>query len=101
MTHIPGLKVCFPVTPYDAKGLMNAALSGSDPVVFFESQKLYDRGEEFHTEGVPEEYYEIPLGEPDIKRAGTDLTILTVGASLYTAMEAAKALEAYSAYPLK
>ena len=78
VTHIPGLKVCFPVTPYDAKGLMNAALAGSDPVVFFESQKLYDKGEEFRKEGVPEEYYEIPLGEPDIKRAGTDLTILSV-----------------------
>ena len=95
VAHIPGLKVCFPVTPYDAKGMMNAALAGSDPVVFFESQKLYDKGEEFHKEGVPEEYYEIPLGEPDIKRAGTDLTILTVGASLYPVMEAAKQLEAY------
>ena len=95
VSHIPGLKVCFPVTPYDAKGLMNAALSGSDPVVFFESQKLYDRGEEFHKEGVPEGYYEIPIGEPDIKRAGTDLTILTVGASLYPVMDAAKELAAY------
>jgi 2-oxoisovalerate dehydrogenase E1 component len=94
-THIPGLKVCFPVTPYDAKGMMNAALAGSDPVVFFESQKLYDKGEEFRKEGVPEEYYEIPLGEPDVKRAGTDLTILSVGASLYPAMEAAKELENY------
>ncbi len=95
VTHIPGLKVCFPVTPYDAKGLMNAALAGSDPVVFFESQKLYDKGEEFRKEGVPEEYYEIPLGEPDIKRAGTDLTILSVGASLYTAIQAANELEDY------
>ncbi|MBN1776932.1 MAG: dehydrogenase [Clostridiales bacterium] len=93
--HIPGLKVCFPVTPYDAKGMMNAALAGSDPVVFFESQKLYDKGEEFRREGVPEEYYEIPLGEPDIKRTGTDLTILSVGASLYPAMEAAKQLESF------
>ncbi len=95
VAHIPGLKVCFPVTPYDAKGMMNTALSGSDPVVFFESQKLYDVGEEFHKEGVPEGYYEIPLGEPDIKKAGSDLTILTVGASLYPVMEAAKQLEAY------
>ncbi|MFH1880696.1 MAG: transketolase C-terminal domain-containing protein, partial [Bacillota bacterium] len=95
VSHIPGLKVCFPVTPYDAKGMMNAALSGSDPVVFFESQKLYDKGEEFHKEGVPEGYYEIPLGEPDIKREGGDLTILSVGASLYVAMDAAKQLAGY------
>ncbi len=95
VSHIPGLKVCFPVTPYDAKGLMNAALSGSDPVVFFESQKLYDKGEEFHKEGVPEGYYEIPIGEPDVKREGQDLTILTVGASLYPVMEAAKELAKY------
>ena len=87
--HIPGLKVVYPATPYDAKGLMNAALAGSDPVVFFESQKLYDTGEMFHEGGVPEEYYEIPIGEPDVKRTGCDITILTVGASLYTGMEAA------------
>jgi 2-oxoisovalerate dehydrogenase E1 component len=62
------MKVVFPATPYDAKGLMNTALNGTDPVVFFESQKLYDTGEMFHEGGVPEEYYEIPIGEPDIKR---------------------------------
>lgn len=65
--HIPGLKVVFPVTPYDAKGLMNAALQGTDPVIFFESQRIYDVGEQFHEGGVPEGYYEIPLGEPDVK----------------------------------
>jgi 2-oxoisovalerate dehydrogenase E1 component len=92
--HIPGLKVCFPATPYDAKGLMNAALAGTDPVVFFESQKLYDIGERFHEGGVPEGYYEVPLGEPDVKRTGSDLTILTVGASLYAALEAADTLKA-------
>lgn len=91
--HVPGLKVCFPATPYDAKGLMNAALNGTDPVVFFESQRIYDKGEEFHKEGVPEGYYEIPLGEPDVKKVGKDVTILTVGATLYKAMEAAKILE--------
>ena len=91
--HIPGLKVVFPVTPYDAKGLMNSALAGTDPVVFFESQKLYDMGEMFHKEGVPADYYEIPLGESDIKRVGSDITILTVGATLYKAMDAAKVLE--------
>ena len=90
--HIPGLKVVFPATPYDAKGLMNAALAGSDPVVFFESQKLYDTGELFREGGVPEGYYEIPIGEPDVKRRGDDITILTVGASLYVGLEAAKQL---------
>ncbi len=93
VAHIPGLKVVFPATPYDAKGLLNSALVGTDPVVFFESQRLYDQPELFHPGGVPEGYYEIPLGEPDIKKAGSDLTILTVGATLYRALEAAKKLE--------
>ena len=92
-SHIPGLKVCFPATPYDAKGLMNSALNGTDPVVFFESQRIYDKGEEFVKTGVPEGYYEIPIGEPDVKRVGKDVTILTIGAVLYRAMEAAKKLE--------
>lgn len=93
VAHIPGIKVCFPATPYDAKGLMNAALQGSDPVVYFESQRIYDIGEQFHKGGVPEGYYEVPFGEPDIKREGKDITILTVGATLYRAMEAARILE--------
>ena len=92
-THIPGLKVVFPVTPYDAKGLMNSALQGTDPVIFFESQRIYDKGEEFHKEGVPAEYYEIPLGEPDIKREGKDVTFLTIGATLYRALKAADELK--------
>ncbi|MDR3644530.1 MAG: thiamine pyrophosphate-dependent enzyme [Clostridia bacterium] len=92
--HIPGLKAVFPVTPYDAKGLMNSALAGTDPVVFFESQRIYDIGETFHKGGVPEGYYEIPFGEPDVKREGKDITILTIGATLYRALEAAKQLEA-------
>ncbi|MDR3250089.1 MAG: dehydrogenase [Tannerella sp.] len=91
--HIPGLKVVFPATPYDAKGLMNSALQGSDPVIFFESQRIYDVGEQFHKGGVPEGYYEIPLGEPDVKREGRDVTFLTVGATLYTAVKAADKLE--------
>jgi 2-oxoisovalerate dehydrogenase E1 component len=91
--HIPGLKVVFPATPYDAKGLMNTALQGTDPVIFFESQRIYDVGEMFHQGGVPEEYYEIPLGEPDIKRHGQDITILTIGATLYQAMKASDILE--------
>jgi len=93
VAHIPGLKVVFPATPYDAKGLMNSALQGTDPVIFFESQRIYDIGEMFHTEGVPEGYYEIPLGEPDIKRPGDDLTILTIGATLYPALKAAEILQ--------
>jgi len=91
--HIPGLKVVFPATPYDAKGLMAAALNGTDPVVFFESQRLYDVGEQFHQGGVPAESYEIAIGEPDIKRQGKDLTILTIGATLYRALEAAERFE--------
>lgn len=91
--HIPGLKVCFPATPYDAKGLMAAALNGTDPVIFFESQRIYDKGEEFHKGGVPAESYEVPFGEPDVKREGKDVTILTIGAVLYRAMEAAEKLE--------
>ena len=93
IAHIPGLKAVFPVTPYDARGLMASALAGTDPVVFFESQRVYDFGERFHEGGVPTEYYEIPLGEPDIKRKGTDITILTVGATLYKALEAANTLQ--------
>lgn len=91
--HIPGLKVVFPATPYDAKGLMNSALSGTDPVVFFESQRIYDIGELFHPGGVPEGYYEVPIGEPDIKREGRDLTILSVGATLYRVLDAAEILK--------
>lgn len=91
--HIPGLKVVFPATPYDAKGLMNSALQGTDPVIFFESQRIYDIGEMFHEGGVPEGYYEIPIGEPDIKREGNDLTILSIGSTLYTALKAANILK--------
>ncbi len=91
--HIPGLKVVFPSTPADAKGLMTAALEGTDPVVFFESQRIYDKGEEFLAGGVPEGTYEVKMGDPDIKREGKDITILTIGAVLYRALEAAKTLE--------
>ena len=89
-----GLKVVYPVTPYDAKGLLNAAMAGTDPVIYLESQSLYGKGELFHgEEGVPAEYYEIPIGEPDIKRTGSDLTILTIGVTLYRALEAAERFE--------
>jgi 2-oxoisovalerate dehydrogenase E1 component len=94
IAHVPGIKVVFPTTPYDAKGLMNSALQGTDPVVFFESQRIYDVGEQFHKGGVPEGYYEIPIGEPDIKRKGSDLTILTIGSTLYLALKAADRLQA-------
>jgi 2-oxoisovalerate dehydrogenase E1 component len=93
VAHIPGLKVVFPATPYDAKGLMNSALQGTDPVIFFESQRIYDYGEQFHQGGVPEGYYELPFGEPDIKRQGKDVTILTIGSTLYVAIKAAEKLE--------
>jgi 2-oxoisovalerate dehydrogenase E1 component len=91
--HIPGLKVVFPATPYDSKGLMYSAMTGTDPVIFFESQRIYGIAEEFVQGGVPVRYYEVPFGEPAIRRQGKDLTILTIGATLYRAMEAAKELE--------
>ena len=93
VAHVPGLKAVFPATPYDAKGLMASALSGSDPVVFFESQRLYGITEWFQKE-VPAGYYTIPIGLPEVKRPGTDLTILSVGSTLYRAVEAADRLRA-------
>lgn len=93
VAHIPGLKVVFPATPYDAKGLMYSALLGTDPVIFFESQRLYDMTELFHEGGVPEGRYEVPIGEPDIKQVGSDLTMLTIGATLYRAVDTAKILK--------
>ncbi|MCL2066526.1 MAG: thiamine pyrophosphate-dependent enzyme [Treponema sp.] len=91
--HIPGLKVFFPATPYDAKGMLNLALRGTDPVIFFESQLLYDMPEQFEKGGVPAGYYEIPEGEPVVRRQGRDITIATIGATLYKAMEAAEIIE--------
>jgi len=91
--HIPGLKVAFPATPHDAKGLMATALRGNDPVVFFESQRLYNQTEIFWPDGVPAAYYTIPMGEPAVLKEGTDLTILTFGATLYVASEAIQRLE--------
>jgi len=92
-THIPGLKVVFPATPYDAKGLMYSALTGTDPVIFFESQRLYGMAEEFFKGGVPRGAYVVPFGEPAVRKEGSDLTILTIGATLYRAIDAAKELE--------
>ncbi len=93
VAHIPGLKVLYPATPHDAKGLMASALSSEDPVVFFESQRLYDTVETIHAEGVPAGYYRIPMGEPDVKRAGRDATVLTIGPSLFPALAAARQLD--------
>lgn len=93
VAHIPGLKVMYPATPYDAKGMLNLALCGTDPVIFFESQKLYDQGEIFQQGGVPEGYYEVDGGEPALRRQGNDLTIVTIGPALYKALEAAVILE--------
>jgi len=92
VAHIPGLKAYFPATPHDAKGMLNLALRGTDPVVFFESQSLYDIGERF--EEVPSGYYETAEGEPARRKEGKDLTLATLGATLYRALEAADELEA-------
>jgi 2-oxoisovalerate dehydrogenase E1 component len=92
VAHMPGLKVMFPVTPYDAKGMLNLALRGTDPVIYLESQRVYDMGELFVPGGVPEGYYEVEEGEPAVRRAGTDITIVTIGATLYRALEAAESL---------
>lgn len=93
VAHIPGLKVYFPATAYDAKGMLNRALRGADPVVFFESQRLYSQPETLFDGGVPVEYYEIDEGEPYVHRRGSDITIITIGATLYRALEAADTLQ--------
>jgi 2-oxoisovalerate dehydrogenase E1 component len=91
--HIPGLKAAFPVTPYDAKGILNLALTSSDPWVIFESQRLYGIGEDFAEGGVPEGFYTVDEGQPIVRREGSDLTIVTVGATLYHALAAADELQ--------
>jgi pyruvate dehydrogenase E1 component beta subunit len=85
--HVPGLKVITPSTPYDAKGLLKAAIRDNDPVVFLESEKMYgDKGE------IPEGEYIIPIGVADIKRKGTDVTIVSFGKIMKVAHEAAEIL---------
>jgi pyruvate dehydrogenase E1 component beta subunit len=87
--NCPGLKVVVPSNPYDAKGLMKSAIRDNDPVIFMESEQMYgDKGE------VPEEEYLIPIGVADIKKQGTDVTIVSFGKILKVAMAAAKELEA-------
>lgn len=93
VAHIPGLKVMFPATAYDAKGMLNLALRGTDPVVFFESQRLYREPETVVEGGVPVGYYEVEMGEPAVRRRGQDITIVTLGATLYRALEAAVELQ--------
>jgi pyruvate dehydrogenase E1 component beta subunit len=86
-THIPGLKVAIPATPYDAKGLLKTAIRDGNPVMFIEHKLLYQ------TKGpVPEEEYTIPLGLADVKRAGTDLTIVSYSRQLLFALQAAETL---------
>jgi pyruvate/2-oxoglutarate/acetoin dehydrogenase E1 component len=82
--HIPGLKVVFPATPYDAKGLLKAAIRDDNPVVFIEHKALYGLEGE-----VPAEEYAIPLGQADVKRPGTDVTILASGYMVHSALTAA------------
>lgn len=88
-THIPGLKVVMPSTPYDVKGLLKSAIRDNNPVIFIEHKGLYQtKGE------VPEEEYMIPLGKADVKRSGKDVTIITYSKTVLTALDAAKELEA-------
>lgn len=86
--HIPGLRVVVPSTPYDAKGLMKTAIRSDDPVLFFEYKRMYTM------EGpVPEGDYTLPFGQADIKREGTDVTVVATGPMVQKAMEAAAKLE--------
>jgi len=86
--NCPGLKVIVPSNPYDAKGLLKAAIRDNDPVIFMESEQMYgDKAE------VPEEEYILPIGVADIKRAGTDVTIVSFGKIIKEAYTAADALE--------
>ncbi|WP_196885529.1 pyruvate dehydrogenase complex E1 component subunit beta [Aureivirga sp. CE67] len=86
--NTPGLKVIVPSNPYDAKGLLKAAIRDNDPVIFMESEQMYgDKGE------VPEGEYVLPIGVADIKREGKDVTLVTFGKIIKEAFKAADALE--------
>lgn len=86
--NTPGLKVVVPYTPYDAKGLLKTAIRDNDPVIFMESELMYgDKGE------VPTEEYLIPIGSADIKKAGSDVTIVSFGKIMKVALAAASELE--------
>lgn len=86
--HLPGILVAMPSTPYDAKGLLKTAIRLNDPVIFVEHKLLYN------TEGpVPEEEYTIPFGSADVKRAGTDCTVVATSRTVLMALKAADMLE--------
>jgi pyruvate dehydrogenase E1 component beta subunit len=87
-THIPGLKVAIPSSPYEAKGLLIQAIRDDDPVIFFENKVMYDVEEE-----VPDEPYTIPFGEANLTREGDDVTIVAMGRMVPIANEAADRLE--------
>jgi 2-oxoisovalerate dehydrogenase E1 component beta subunit len=87
-THVPGLKVVQPSTPYDAKGLLKAAIRDNNPVIYFEHKHLYRR----IREEVPDEDFIVPLGVADIKRGGRDLTIVTYGAMVHECLAVAERL---------
>jgi pyruvate/2-oxoglutarate/acetoin dehydrogenase E1 component len=88
-SHIPGLKVAMPSTPYDAKGLLKTAIRDENPVVFFEDKMMYKlKGP------VPAEDYTIPFGVADIKREGGDITLIATSSMVQVALEAAELLEA-------
>ena len=88
LSHIPGLKVVLPSTPYDAKGLMKSAIRDDNPVAVFEDKMMY----KLIKGPVPEAEYTIPLGVADVKRAGSDLTIVATSSMVYAALEAAQRL---------
>src|SRR6266516_1158945 len=89
VSHVPGLKVVLPSTPYDAKGLLKTAIRDENPVVFFEDKMMYQlKGP------VPSEEYTIPFGVADIKRSGTDITLVATSSMVQIALEAAEKLEA-------
>jgi 2-oxoisovalerate dehydrogenase E1 component beta subunit len=86
--HTPGLKVVYPATAYDAKGLMKSAIRDNNPVIFFEHKFLYRRIKE----DLPEDEYTVPLGKAAVRREGRDLTIVTYAAMVHTSLEAAETL---------
>ncbi|WP_252316138.1 alpha-ketoacid dehydrogenase subunit beta, partial [Sinobaca sp. H24] len=88
VAHIPGLKVVQPSTAYDAKGLLKAAMEDPNPVIFYEHKVLYKSKSD-----VPEEEYTIPLGKADVKKEGTDVTIIATAIMVHKALEAAEELE--------
>ncbi|GAB3052341.1 alpha-ketoacid dehydrogenase subunit beta [Virgibacillus ainsalahensis] len=84
----PGLKIVMPSTPYDAKGLLKAAIRDNDPVLFFEHKRAY----RLLKDEVPEDDYVLPIGKADVKREGSDITIITYGLAVHFALQAAEKL---------